>query len=76
MSEKYRKRRQKLRAKKKDKLDRESYQPGGFGLGVKPIETKPKRERRKRKRAEESTLEPPIKFVMPLFEVVGKKKRK
>ena len=74
VSEKYGKRRQKLRAKKKDKLDRESYQHGGFGLGVKPVESKSKRERRKR--AEQSTQEPPIKFVMRLFEVVGKKKRK
>ena len=49
MTEKYRRRRQKLRAKKKDKVDRESYQPGGFGLGVKPVESKPERERKKKK---------------------------
>lgn len=50
VSEKYRKTRQKLRARKKDKIDRESYQPGGFGLGVKPVESKPKREREKKKK--------------------------
>ena len=31
VTEKYRKRRQKLLAQKKDKVDRQSYQPGGFG---------------------------------------------
>ena len=32
ISEKYRKKRQKLRSEKKDKSDKKSYQPGGFGL--------------------------------------------
>ena len=46
ISEKYRKKRQKLRSEKKDKSDKKSYQPGGFGLSAKPIndtETKKKK---------------------------------
>ena len=37
ISEKYRKKRQKLRSEKKDKADKTSYQPGGFDLSAKPV---------------------------------------
>ncbi|CAB3990356.1 Hypothetical predicted protein [Paramuricea clavata] len=76
VSEKYRKKRQKLRSAKKDKADKKSYQPGGFGLSAKPIEN-PKSKKRKtapKKKKEQQNIQ--IKFVMPTFEVVAKKRRK
>lgn len=51
VSEKYRKKRQKLRSQKKDKADKKSYQPGGFGLCAKPVDsTKSIRRERELKR--------------------------
>ena len=73
VSEKYRKKRQKLRSEKKDKADKKSYQPGGFALSAKPVQnTKPKRKRAPKKKNEQFQ----IKFVMPTFEVVAKKRQK
>ncbi|CAB3993253.1 Hypothetical predicted protein [Paramuricea clavata] len=72
VSEKYRKKRQKLRSEKKDKADKKSYQPGGFHLSDKPVQnTKPKIKRAPKRKKNDEQFQ--IKFVMPTFEVVGKK---
>ena len=68
VSEKYRKKRQKLQSEKKDK-------PGGFDLSAKPVQnTKPKRKRAPKKKKNDEQFQ--TKFVMPTFEVVAKKRQK
>jgi hypothetical protein len=76
VSDKYRKNRQKLRAQKKDKADKRSYQPGGFGLSAKPIDSTESKKRKRAPNKKKNNEQPQIQFVMPTFEVIAKKKRK
>ena len=65
-------RREKLRSEKKDKSEKKSCQPGGFGLSAKPINDT---ETKKKKTAPKKNNEQPeIRFVMPTYEVVAKGK--
>ena len=69
ISEKYRKKRQKLQSEKKDKADKKSYQSGGFGLSVKPVndaETKKKKKQHQKRKRTMNSLKlnlscPPMK---------------
>ena len=73
VSEKYRKQRQKLRSQKKDKADKKSYQPGGFGLNVQPDSlTNLKKKAPKHKISNKEIL---IRSVLPTVEVVAKKRK-
>ena len=74
VSDKYRKKRQKLRAQKKDKADKRSYQPGGFGLSAKPIDSTESKKRKRAPNKKKINEQPQIQFVMPTFEVIAKKK--
>ena len=76
ISEKYRKKRQKLRSEKKDKSDKKSYQPGGFGLSAKPINDTETKKKKKKTAPKKNNEQPEIRFVMPTYEVVAKRKRK
>ena len=76
VSEKYRKKRQKLRSQKKDKADKKSYQPGGFGLSAKPVDSTKSKKRKSARKEIKDNEQPQIRFVMPTFEVVAKKQRK
>lgn len=77
VSIKYREKRQKLRAQRKSKGDKMAYQPGGFGLSAKPVDTGKKRKRTpKQTKNNEVNEQPQITFVMPTIEIVGKKRRK
>ena len=71
ISEKYQKKRQKLRSEKKDKSDKKSYQPWGFGLSAKPINDT---ETKKKTAPKKNNEQPEIRFVMPTYEVVAKGK--
>ena len=71
VSAKYRERRQKLRSQRKAKGDKNAYQPGGFDVQAKPVDTKKRKRAPKKKK---DNLEPKITFVMPTVEVVGKKR--
>lgn len=78
VSDKYKESRKKRRAQKKQKADRNAYEAGGFDLNVLPVEnatTKRRKRTPKKSKDGENTEQPQISFVMPTFEVVGKKRR-
>ena len=81
ISKKYKDKRQALRAKKKDKTDKQSYSSGAFGLSAKPEQPKLKGKRKRKEKelpaslpASTSTDGIQVSFVMPVQEVVAAKK--
>ena len=72
VSEKYRQRRQALRAKRKGKADKISYGSGAFGLSCKP-ELKQRSKRKHPKAVSRSVRTPsqvPVEFALPQLEVL------
>ena len=76
VSEKYRKKRQKLRSEKKDTADKKSNQHGGFGLSAKPVNDTATKKKKAAPKKKKNNEQPEIKFVMPTYEVVAERKRK
>ena len=72
MSLKYREWRRKLQAQRKAKGGQNSYQPGGFGLSLKPLEEAKKKKTKRPAKDTNIDKQPKIRFVMPTVEVIGK----